>query len=167
MIHNNYPLPLINELVDKVGKAKVFTKMDLQWGYNNVQITEGDEWKAAFMTHRGAYEPLVMYFGLMNSPATFQAMMNNIMCDLIDEGVLVVYILVFMKTVEENERIVEEVLKQLEENDLFLKPEKCEFMKKEIEFLGLIIGPNGVKMDSIKTNAIRDWPIPKKVKDIQ
>jgi hypothetical protein len=123
-----------------------------------------------FTTHRGAYKPLVMYFGLMNSPATFQVMMNNIMHDLIDEGVIVVYIddiLVFTKTVEENKRIVEEVLKRLEENDLFLKLEKCEFMKKEIEFLGLIIRPNGVKMDSIKTDTIRDWPIPQKVKDIQ
>jgi hypothetical protein len=85
------------------------------------------------MTHRGVYEPLVMYFGLMNSPTTFQAMMNNIMHDLVDKGVVVVYIddiLVFMKMVEENERIVEEVLKWLEKNDLFLKPEKCEFMKK-------------------------------------
>ena len=78
-VRNNYPLPLISELVDKVGKAKYFTKFDLRWGYNNVQMKEGDEWKAAFTTHRGAFEPLVMYFGLMNSPATFQTMMNSIM----------------------------------------------------------------------------------------
>ena len=78
-IRNNYPLPLISELVDKVGKAKYFTKFDLRWGYNNVRIKEGDEWKAAFTTHRGAFKPVVMYFGLMNSPATFQTMMNSIM----------------------------------------------------------------------------------------
>ena len=91
-IRNNYPLPLISELVDKVGKAKYFTKFDLRWGYNNVRIKEGDEWKAAFTTHRGAFELVVMYFGLMNSPATFQTMMNSIMRDLIDQGVVVVYI---------------------------------------------------------------------------
>jgi hypothetical protein len=78
-IRNNYPLPLISELVDKVGKAKVFTKLDLRWGYDNIRIKEGDEWKAAFTTHHGAFEPTVMYFGLMNSPATFQTMMNSIM----------------------------------------------------------------------------------------
>src|ERR1700679_2166437 len=139
-IRNNYPLPLISELVDKVGKAKFFTKLDLHWGYNNVRIKEGDEWKAAFTTHRGSFEPVVMYFGLMNSPATFQTMMNSIMRDLIDQGVVVVYIddiLVFTKTEEEHDRIVEEVLKRLEENDLFVKPEKCVFKQKEVEFLGL------------------------------
>jgi Reverse transcriptase (RNA-dependent DNA polymerase) len=139
-IRNNYPLPLINELVDKVGKAKYFTKFDLQWGYNNVRIKEGDEWKAAFTTHRGVFELVVMYFGLMNSPATFQTMMNAIMQDLIDQGVVVVYIddiLIFTMTEEEHDKIVGEVLKRLEENDLFLKPEKCVFKEKEIEFLGL------------------------------
>ena len=90
MVWNNYLLPLISELVDKVGKAKYFMKFDLCWGYNNVWIKEGDEWKAAFTTHWGAFEPLVMYFGLMNSPATFQMMMNSIMYNLINEGVVVV-----------------------------------------------------------------------------
>jgi hypothetical protein len=125
--------------VDKVGKAKYFTKFNLRWGYNNVQIKKGDEWKAAFTTHRGVFEPVVMYFGLMNSLATFQTMMNSIMKDLIDQGVVVVYIddiLIFTKTEEEHDRIMEEVLKRLEENDLFLKPEKCVFKEKEIEFLG-------------------------------
>jgi hypothetical protein len=113
-VRNNYPLPLINELVDKVAGAKYFSKFDLRWGYNNIRIREGDEWKAAFSTHRGAFEPLVMYFGLMNSPATFQTMMNSILRDLSDQGVVVVYIddiLVFTKTEEEHDEIVEEVLK--------------------------------------------------------
>jgi len=92
MVKNNYPLPLISKLVDKVGKVKVFTKLDLRWGYNNVRIKEGDEWKAAFTTHCGAFEPLVMFFGLSNSLATFQTMMNAILWDLIDKGVVVVYI---------------------------------------------------------------------------
>ena len=90
--------------------------------------------------HQGAFEPVVMYFGLMNSPATFQTMMNSIMRDLIDQGVVVVYIddiLIFTKTEKEHDKIVEEVLKRLEENNLFLKPEKCVFKEKEIEFLGL------------------------------
>ena len=72
MIKNNYPLPLIPELIDHVGDAKVFTKLDLRWGYNNVCIKEGDEWKAAFTCQDGAFEPLVMFFGLCNSPGMFQ-----------------------------------------------------------------------------------------------
>jgi hypothetical protein len=91
-VQNNYLLPLINELVDKVTGTTCFTKFDLCWGYNNIRIKEGDEWKAALSTHRGAFELLVMYFGLMNSLAMFQTMMNSIMRDLIDKGVVVVYI---------------------------------------------------------------------------
>ena len=98
-VKNNYPLPLIGQLVDKLQGSKLFTKMDLRWGYNNVHIKEGDEWKAAFVCFRGAFEPLVMYFGLCNSPTTFQAMMNDIFADMDD--VVVVYIndlMIFTKT---------------------------------------------------------------------
>jgi len=77
-IKNGYPLSLITNILDGVGKKKVFTKLDLRWEYNNVRIKEGDEWKAAFTMHIGAYEPTVMYFGLTNSPATFQTMMNDL-----------------------------------------------------------------------------------------
>jgi len=77
-IKNKYPLPLIQELIDKVKEAQYFTKLDIRWGYNNVRIKEGDEWKAAFRTNRGLFEPLVMYFGLHNSPATFQLMMDTL-----------------------------------------------------------------------------------------
>jgi len=73
---NNYPLPLITDLIDNMGSKRVFTKMDLQWGFNNVRIKEGDEWKGAFTMHIGFFEPMVMFFGMTNSPATFQAMMN-------------------------------------------------------------------------------------------
>ena len=78
-IKNNYPLPLISDVVENIGAKKVFTKMDLRWGYNNVQIKEGDEWKAAFMTPEGSFKPTVMFFGLTNSPATFQVMMNKLL----------------------------------------------------------------------------------------
>ena len=88
-LKNNYLLPLILELIDKIGDAKIFTKMDLWWDYNNVQIWEGDEGKAAFTCHRGTYEPLVMFFGLCNSPATFQTMMNDIFHDM---PAIIVYI---------------------------------------------------------------------------
>ena len=72
-VKNRYPLPLIQELLDKLKGARYFTKLDVRWGYNNVRIKEGDEWKAAFRTNMGLFEPTVMFFGLTNSPATFQA----------------------------------------------------------------------------------------------
>jgi len=127
-IKNNYPLPLISDLIDSIGKKKVFTKMDLCWGYNNVRIKEGDEWKAAFSTPEGSFEPTVMFFGLTNSPATFQAMMNNLLRDLVVEEKIAVFIddvMVATETEEGHDEIVEEVLRRLEENDLFVKPEKC------------------------------------------
>src|SRR5580692_5484089 len=142
MVKNNYPLPLIPSIIDKLRDAAVFTKMDLHLGYNNVQIKEGDEWKAAFTTYRGAFEPLVMFFGLNNSPVTFQTMMNAILKDLIDEGKVVVYIddiLIFTKTMEGHREIVKEVLRRLKDNDLFAKPEKCVFEVDKVEMLGLII----------------------------
>jgi hypothetical protein len=105
-------------------------------------MKEGDKWKAAFRTNRGLFEPLVMFFGLTNSPATFQTMMNDIFRDLIAEGVVVAYlddILISTETLEQNWEVTRRVLKLLEENKLFLKPDKCEFEKTKVEYLGVIV----------------------------
>jgi len=102
--------------------------MDLWWGYNNVRVKEGDEWKAAFTTHVGSFKPVVMFFGMTNSPATFQAMMNEILKDMINEEKVAAFVddvLVGTETEEEHDEVVEEVLRQLEENDLYVKLEKC------------------------------------------
>jgi hypothetical protein len=109
-VKNKYPLPLIFKLVNQLRGAKYFTKLDVQWGFNNVRIQEGDEWKAAFWTNRGLFELLVMFFGLTNSPATFQTMMNDIFTDMISEGMVVVYlddILIFTKDLDEHRRITQ------------------------------------------------------------
>ena len=170
-IKNNYPLPLILQLVDKLKGCKLFTKMDLRWGYNNIRVKEGDEWKAAFVTHKGAFEPLVMYFGLCNSPATFQKMMNEIFHDMSD--VCVVYIddlMIFTKSdnQEEHDKIVLEVLRWLDSaNDLFVKPEKCHFRVKEVDFLGMIVSCDGIKMDPSKVSAILKWPDLTNVKQVR
>jgi len=127
-IKNRYPLPLIADILDGVGKRKVFMKLDLRLGYNNVRIKEGDEWKAAFTMHVGVYEPTVMYFGLTNSPATFQTMMNDLFQDLINQGDTATFIddiLVATDTEEGHDELVDKVLRRLEENDLFVKLEKC------------------------------------------
>ena len=112
-IKNSYPLPLISELIDSMGTKKVFTKIDLRWGYNNVQIKEEDEWKVAFTTYLELFEPTVMYFGLTNSPATFQAIMNDLFRDMINKGDIATFIndvLVAIKTEKGHDEIVEEVL---------------------------------------------------------
>jgi hypothetical protein len=142
----------------------------VRWGYNNIRIKDGDQWKAAFKTQRGLFEPTVMFFGLCNSPATFQSMMNHLFKDLIDCNVVVVYmdnILIYTQDLEEHRKVTEEVLKILKNNDLYLKPEKCEFEKTKIEYLGLIISENHVEMDKVKVQGILDWPTPQKVKDVQ
>ena len=108
-VKNKYPLPLISELINKLQGARYFTKLDVHWGFNNIRMKDGDKWKAAFQTNRGLYKPLVMFFGLTNSPATFQTMMDAIFEDLISEGVVVVYlddILIFTKTLEEHWKVV-------------------------------------------------------------
>ena len=102
--------------------------MDLWWEYNNVRVKEGDEWKAAFTTHVGSFKPVVMFFRMTNSPAIFQAMMNEILRDMINEGKMAVFVddvLVGTEAEEGHDEVVEEVLRQLEENDLYVKPEKC------------------------------------------
>ena len=169
-IKNAYPLPLISDVLDRLHDAKIFSKLDLRWGYNNVRIREGDEWKAAFRTNRGLFEPLVMFFGLTNSPATFQTMMNDLLRDLIDQGVVIVYmddILVFNKTLEEHCQTVRRILEIIAENELYLKPEKCEFEKSRIDYLGLIISAGQVEMDPTKVRGVADWPKPKTVKEVQ
>ena len=156
---NRYPLPLIDDLIQRLKGARYFTKLDVRWGYNNIRVREGDEWKAAFRTNRGLFEPLVMFFGLTNSPATFQTMMNDIFADLIGAGLVCVYmddILIFAKTREEVRRITRLVLERLRAHKLYLKAEKCEFEKEQIEYLGLVISHNRVVMDLAKVAAVAD-----------
>ena len=144
--------------------------MDLRNGYNNVQIKKGYEYKLAFQTPIGLFEPLVMYFGMSNAPGAFQALMNEIFRDLIMNNQVVVYldnILIYSKTIEEHRRINREVLRRLREHDLYLKPEKCKFKKLRTEFLGLIRSEGKVKMDPIKLSGVADWPTPRKLKDVQ
>ena len=111
-----------------------------------------------------------MFFGLTNSPATFQNMMHDILNELINEGKVLVYlddILIFTKDLDEHRRLVKRVLAKLEEHKLFLKPEKCDFEKTEVEYLGVIISEDSVRMDPVKVKGIMEWPEPKTVKEVQ
>ncbi|SJL18801.1 uncharacterized protein ARMOST_22402 [Armillaria ostoyae] len=170
MIKNRYPLLLISELMDKLGSAKYFTKLDVHWGYNNVRIKKDDEWKAAFRTNRSLFEPTVMFFGLTNSPATFQWMMNDIFKNLIATSKVTIYlddILIFSKTLEEHQKITRHVLELLRKHKLFLKAKKCEFEVLETEYLGVIISEGSIRMDPVKLAGIAEWPVPTKKKELQ
>src|SRR5438128_4042929 len=169
-IKNSYPLPLISELLDRLKGAKIFTKLDLRWGYNNIRIAKEEEWKAAFVTSKGLFQPRVMFFGLTNSPATFQGVMNEIFADLVAKGVMEVYmddILIYSADAETHRKTTTEVLRRLEENDFYLKPEKCEFDRDRLEYLGCIISHNKIEMDPKKITAITEWKVPSNVKEVR
>jgi Reverse transcriptase (RNA-dependent DNA polymerase) len=139
----------------------------VHWGYNNVQIRKGDEWKAAFKTNKGLFEPTMMFFGMCISPAIFQAMIDNIFMTMIDNRLVIVYmdnILIFADMKEELERITKLVLEKLGEHNLFLKAKKCEFCQTRIEYLGMIIKEGKISMDAVKLGGIRDWPVPTMLK---
>ncbi|KAG5717877.1 hypothetical protein E4T56_gene1449 [Termitomyces sp. T112] len=170
IVKNCYPLPLISKLINNLQGAQYFTKLDIQWSYHNMHIQEGDEWKAAFQTNQGLFKPLVMFFELTNSPATFQTMMNDTFQDLIAEGVVCVYlnnILIYTKILEEHCQITCLVLEHLCQPQLYLKSEKCEFEQTQIEYLGLIILHGAAEMDPVKVAGIVEWPEPKKKKEVQ
>ena len=169
-IKNRYPLPLVSELMDKLKSAKYFTKLDIRWGYNNVRIKAGDEWKAAFLTNRGLFEPTVMFFGLTNSPATFQAMMNDLFHDLILTDHVIIYmddILIFTDDLRSHRDLTRRVLQVLKDNNLFLKPQKCVFEASEVDYLGVIVSHGKIKMDPAKISALQTWPTPRNKKDVQ
>jgi len=131
--------------------------MDLWWGFNNVRIKEEDKWKGVFMTHVGSFEPTVMFFGMINSPATFQVIMNEILRDIINKGKVAAFvddILVEIETEEGHDKIMEEVLKRLEENDLYVKPEKCMWKVQKIGFLEVVIGSNKIKIEKEKVDGV-------------
>ena len=170
-IRNRYPLPLIPELINRVKGASLFSKFDVRWGYNNIRIKPGDEWKAAFITNKGLFEPRVMFFGLTNSPATFQTMMNAIFASELLEGWLTIYMDDILVHTEDDltlhRKRVHQVLDKLERHDLYLKPEKCLFEKKSMEFLGVVLEKGQIHMDLTKLKGVADWPPPRSVKDVR
>ena len=163
-------MPLILDIVENIGTKRVFTKIDLWWGYNNVQIKEGNKWKAVFMMPEESFEPTMMFFGLTNSPVIFQTMMNEILWDLINTSKVASFIdnvIIRMEGKEGHDELVEEVVRRLAENNLYVKPEKCKWKVKEVEFLEVVIGSKGIKMEEEKIKKVLDWLIPECVKDIQ
>lgn len=166
---NRYPIPLIDQMLDQLHGNSYFTKLDLRGAYNLLRIAEGDEWKTAFVTPRGSFEYLVMPFGLTNAPASFQYLMNDLFRDMIEEFALIYLddILIYSKSLEEHRRHIRRVLHRLRENGLYANPKKSFFETQRIEFLGFVVTPDGVEMDTAKIDAIRNWPAPTSVKSVQ
>ena len=169
-IEDRYPVPNTADVIDKLTGSRIFTKLDLRAGYNNVRIKEGDQWKAAFKTKYGVFEPTVMFFGLCNSPATFQAMMDEIFKEEVDEGWLGIYMddMIIHSEDEETHRVrTRRVLQKLRDHDLYLNLGKCYFDKDHVEYLGLIVSHNTVAMDPVKIEGILKWTVPETVRQVR
>ena len=175
-VRNQYPLPLITTLIRDLGGAMIYTKLNVRWGYNNVRIKAGDEHKAVFKTRRGLYEPTVMFFGLTNSPAMFQAMMNALYRDIIwkheSRGTTIrIYmddIAIATKdlSLPLHERAVSDVLQVAKDNSLFFKLSKSAFHASAIDYLGVILEKGKTRMDPAKVSGVCDWLTPKCAKDV-
>ena len=168
-LKNKYPLPLMSSTLEPLTQATVFTKLDLRSAYHLVRIRSGDEWKTAFKTPRGHYEYLVMPFGLTNAPAVFQALMNDVLRDMLDEFVVVYLddILIFSRGLEEHVQHVRRVLERLLHNRLFVKAEKCRFHTTSVDYLGFIVEKGQTRADPRKIQAVVDWLDPTSRKELQ
>lgn len=168
-VRNTYPLPLMSSAFERLQGASCFTKLDLRNAYHLVRIKEGHEWKTAFNTPRGHFEYCVLPFGLSNAPAVFQALVNDVLRDMIDQFIYVYLddILIFSRSLQEHVQHVRRVLQRLLENGLFVKAEKCVFHAQSVPFLGHIVSVEGVRMDPEKIQAVVNWPNPESRKALQ
>jgi len=166
---DSYPLPLIKELQDRLGRAKWFTSLNLKEAYYWVQMKKGEEWKTAFWTRYEHYKYTVMLFGLKNAPATFQRLINDTLREYLDDFVITYLddILIYSDNLEMHRSHVHKVLRKLNERTLYVKKSKSRFETKEIKFLDYVIQFEQIKKDPEKTNAVRNWPSPKRVKEVQ
>ncbi|KAL0199667.1 hypothetical protein M9458_002854, partial [Cirrhinus mrigala] len=168
-IKNRHPLPLTNTALDALSGARFFTKLDLRSAYNLVRIREGDEWKTPFITPTGHYETLVMPFGPCNCPSVFQQFINDVLRDMLGRWCYAYLddILIYSKTLEEHTQHVRAVLRRLLAHQLYCKLEKCAFHQHTTTFLGFVISSQGVAMDPQKLEAVRSWPLPTSLKQLQ
>lgn len=168
-VKNRYPIPLISETLDRLSKARYFTKLDVISAFNRIRIAKGDEWKTAFRTRYGLFETLVMPFGLTNAPSTFQSYINNTLQEYLDVFCTAYLddVLIYSNNRKEHRRHVNLVLDKLREAGLQLDIKKCKFEATEVKYLGLIISRRGIEMDPIKIECVKSWKTPSCVKDIQ
>jgi len=166
---DRYPIPLLNDLLDVPRKARIYSKIDLKSAYHLVCIAKGDEWKTAFCTRYSSFEWLVMPFGLSNAPSAFQHFMNDIFSDLLNVSVVIYLddILIYSDNMDDHKKHVKKVLRRLRENWLYASPTKYVFHQDRIEFLGFVLGADGLRIDESKIQTIQEWPTSRRVKDVQ
>ena len=175
-VKNQYPLPLIPVLIRDLGGAFVYSKLDVRWGYNNIRIKEGDEWKAAFKTKRGLHQPKAMFFGMSNSPPMFQGFMDDIYyATIAKHEARGTFIHIYMDDIGIATKVpslqahidaVSNVLQVAQEHSLYVKPEKCIFHALSMEYLGLILERTRMRMDPVKVASVQEWPTPMTVKGV-
>ena len=168
-IEDKYPLPKIEEILDNLGKCTYFTTLDLAQGFHQIEMHPDSIEKTAFTVNNGHYEYLRMPFGLKNAPATFQRMMDNVLREYQYKTCFVYMddIVIFSKSLQDHLIHLEQIFKKLKETNLKVQLDKSEFLRKEVNFLGHVITPDGITPNPIKIQAIQKYPIPKTVKEIK
>ena len=168
-VRNSYPLPLMEELLDRLHGARYFSKLDLQKGYHQVRVADQDVHKTAFKTRYGLFEFVVLPFGLCNAPATFMHMMNNVFRRYLDSFVIVYSddVLVYSRTEAQHEQHLRAVMDVPRKENLRAKASKCEFFRTEAESLGHMVSADGVRMLPDKVAVIAHWPAPGSVSDVR
>jgi hypothetical protein len=172
MVQDRYPLPLLSEILHapKLQTVKYFMVMDIHWGFNNIQIKEGNEWKAAFITNHGLFKPLVMFFGMCNTLASFQQIADMILQPLVDQGCVFVYIddmLIAGDTLQELDHWVWKVLAVMQDANLSCKPVKCQFERMTVKSLVTYLTQGQITVKSAKVTTNNEWPVPQKLKDVE